>query len=164
MQIRLATTYDLEEISKCHKASIRWLCKDYYSPESIDKWTNLLLPEIYESAIQEKVFIVAEQEGNLSGFGILDIKNKEISAIYVHPNSKGIGIGKKILFKLEAISLEKNIYQLHLCSTINASDFYKRHGYVENGTDFHELPDGTQLECIKMNKVIGENVSRPRNG
>lgn len=158
MKIRLAIHTDLEEISKCHKTSIQVLCRDDYSAEIVKKWTSILNPGIYESAIREKILIVAETEGLLLGFGILNTKANELSAIYVHPDSKGKGIGKSILLKLEAIALENHVNKLHLCSTINVSGFYKHHGYVEEGEGFHKLQDGTELNCIKMQKPLIKTV------
>ena len=158
MNIRLATTKDLDGISKCHKASIRGLCKDAYPAECIEKWTRILIPEIYESAIREKILMVVEEENGISGFGILDIGNTELSALYVHPGMTGKGMAKTILARLEAIASEKSAHQLTLCSTVNALGFYQRHGYIEDGKTFHELPDGLHIECIKMHKVLRKIV------
>ena len=158
MGLRPATIHDLEEISKCHRASIQELCRNYYSAETIEKWTRILLPEIYENAIKEKILIVAEVKNKISGFGILDIENTELSALYIHPDSTGEGIATEILSRMEAIALEKNVNQLNLCSTINALGFYKHHGYSDGGMAFHELPDGIKLECIKMHKTLGKTV------
>ena len=154
MEIRSALHTDLKKISNCHKASIRKLCKNYYSTEIIKKWTAILKPNIYESAINEKILIVAESAESLHGFGILNAKRNELSAIYVHPDSKGKGIAKSILLKLETIALENNVNDLHLCSTMNALGFYKHHGYVEGGEAFHKLQDGTKLQCIMMHKKL----------
>jgi N-acetylglutamate synthase-like GNAT family acetyltransferase len=158
MKIRPATINNSEEISKCHRASIQKLCKDHYSPETIEKWTGILLPKIYGNAIKEKILIVAEEKNKISGFGILDIEHTELSALYIHPDSTGKGIAKKILSRLEAIALEKNVHQLNLCSTMNAIGFYKHHGYLDGSTTFHKLPNGIRLECIKMHKMLRKTV------
>ncbi len=158
MKIRSATINDLEKIARAHKASIRELCRNAYDVESIEKWTAILVPKIYENAIKEKVVIVAEEKNEIPGFGILDVRNAELSALYVHPGYAGRGIGKEILSRLEAIALENRIGRLNLCSTINAFGFYQHHGYIECGKTFHDLPNGAKLECIKMYKPI----SKPR--
>jgi len=158
MKIRLASISDTEKISQTHKMSIQELCKSNYSAEDITNWTNILSPKIYESAIKEKIMIVAEEKNKILGLGILDIKNAELSAIYIHPNYTGKGIGKKILLELEKIAIDNGTKHLKLGSTINALGFYKHHGYIEKERIFHELPNGAKLECIEMYKDLnGKN-------
>jgi putative acetyltransferase len=154
MNIRLGTISDTEKISQTHKASIQKLCKGHYSSENIEKWTSILEPKIYENAIKEKILIVAEEENKIFGFGILDIDNAEICAVYIHPDHTDKGIAKNLLLELETIALEKNANRLNTCSTINALGFYKHHGYVETEKSFHQLPNNTKLECIKMYKIL----------
>ncbi len=154
MNIRLGKISDTEKISQTHKASIQILCKDNYSSEDIKNWTSILIPEIYENAIKEKVLIVAEENNVICGFGILDVKTAEICAVYIHPDHISKSIAKNILLKLESLALENNLDILNTCSTINALDFYKHQGYIETEKSFHQLPNNTKLECIKMYKKI----------
>ncbi|MBN1379838.1 MAG: GNAT family N-acetyltransferase [Gammaproteobacteria bacterium] len=154
MNIRLGTISDTEKISQTHKASIQNLCKDEYSPENIEKWTSILNQEIYENAIEEKILLVAEETNDIVGLGILDVKGAEVCAIYVHPDHTGKGIAKNILLKLESLALERKVSSLNLCATINAVGFYKHYNYIVDGKTVHQLPNGAELKCIKMHKVI----------
>lgn len=154
MNIRLGSISDTEEISKVHKNSIQVLCKTEYSSENIEKWTAILQPEIYEKAITEKILIVAEEEKKISGFGILDIDNAELCALYIDPGHVRKGVAKALLHQLELLALEKAVTRLNTCSTLNAVGFYKHHDYIEDGKTFHRLPNGAELECIKMHKVL----------
>ena len=154
MNIRLGKISDTEKISQTHKASIRTLCKDNYSSENIKNWTSILNPKIYKNAIKEKFLIVAEQSNIICGFGIIDVNSSEICAVYIHPDHTGKGIAKNILSKLESFALKKGINCLNTCSTINARGFYKHCGYIETEKSFHQLPNNTKLECIKMYKKL----------
>lgn len=154
MNIRLGTISDTEKISQTHKLSIQALCKDYYSSENINKWTSILKPKIYENAVKEKILIVAEENNQILGFGILDVETAEICAVYIHPDHTGKGIAKDILLKLESFALEKGINCLNTCSTINALEFYKHCGYIETEKSIHQLPNNTKLECVKMYKKL----------
>jgi putative acetyltransferase len=103
--------------------------------------------------LREKVFLVAEDEQQaLAGLGMLDIENAEISAVYIHPDAAGRGIGSLILQELERAARESNIVTITVFSTLNARGFYSRHGYLEEECTFHRLPDGSKLECLKMVK------------
>jgi len=154
MNIRLGKISDTGKISQTHKASIQALCKDNYSSENIESWTSILNPEIYENAIKEKILIVAEQNNIICGFGIIDVDASEICAIYIHPDYTGKGIAKNILSKLESFALEKDLNCLNTCSTINALGFYKHCGYIETEKAFHQLPNNTKLECVKLYKKL----------
>jgi len=157
MVIRPAIMSDTEKICLTHKASIGTLCAGYYSDQQIAGWIDILSPHIYEDAINDKIMIVAEDSDELLGLGILDIVKKEISAIYIHPKSKGTGLGKRILFELEKKAQDKGFHILTLCSTSNALGFYEHHGYKKAGPMSHELPNGIKLECTQMHKYLIEN-------
>jgi len=154
MIIRSAKIVDTGKIALTHSASITALCREYYPPENISGWVDVLSPDIYENAIKEKVMIVAEDEDEILGLGILDLEREQIGAIYIHPKVKGRGIGRRLLLKLEEIASKNKADRLTLCATINAYGFYKRHGYTGEKKMFHELPNGVRLECIQMHKTL----------
>jgi putative acetyltransferase len=156
IKTRPATLADAEKICLTHKASIETLCAGHYCDQDIAGWIDILSPCIYRNAINEKIMIVAEDRGELLGLGILDAVNEEICAVYIHPNSKGTGLGKKILLELEYRARQKGIDYLTLCSTINALGFYEHHDYERDETTFHELPNGIKLECIRMHKTLNK--------
>ena len=153
MILRRATSKDLEAVFRMHSRSITAACKGYYSDEQIASWTGVLAPEIYESALHEKVFLVAQcGKGRIHGMGILDCENCEVSAVYICPESLGKHVGSGILQELENIAKDSNISMLTVHSTLNAKEFYKRKGYAEKKSMYHELPNGLRLECIEMVK------------
>ena len=154
MLIRPARMTDTEKIAATHRASIRVLCAEFYPAPDVDGWIVIIVPDIYENAIKEKIMIVAEEEDGILGLGILDLGHREIGAIYIHPQAKGRGIGSCLLSALEARAMHDNAERLTLCSTINALGFYQHHGYVREDKTFHELPNGVRLECIRMHKAL----------
>ena len=163
MVIRPAKISDTEKIAATHKASIEAICSSSYDSRSIAGWVRILSPAIYDD---EKIIanasgrvILAEENEEILGFGILDLAHGEIAAIYVHPKVKGKGYGRKLLLKLEYIAKNNKVNQLALCSTINALGFYKHHGYISTNKTFHQLPNGIKLKCIKMSKKLQNNES-----
>jgi len=159
MVICPAEISDTEKIAATHKASIEALCSNSYNSQSIASWVEIVSPSIYEDAIEHKIMILAEENEEIIGLGILDLAQGEIGAIYIHPKAKGKGYGRKLLLELESIALKNKVNQLTLCSTINALGFYQHHGYISANKTFHELPNGIKLECIKMNKTLQNNES-----
>jgi len=161
MKIRKASSTDKENISRLHVASIRKLCAKSYTREQINAWTSVLTPSVYNQALREKEFLVAyDSQQDLLGIGILDVGNAEVSAIYIHPDAVGKGIGSKLLNRLEKIARNNNIYKITIHSTLNAKGFYMAHGYLEQELTFHTLPNGSKLECIRMIKDLLEDAEQ----
>ena len=153
MKTRKARYSDRENLSELHISSIKTLCGNHYSQEQIDAWTRVITPSVYDQALREKVFIVAySSPQDLMGLGILDIQNAEISAIYIHPDVVGKGVGTALLDELEETSRKNEIARLIVHSTLNAKGFYSKRGYIAEEFAFHSLPDGSKLECIRMSK------------
>jgi len=161
MEIRKASIADKENISRLHIASIRKLCAKHYTNEQLNAWTSILIPSVYDQALREKVFLVAyDSQQGLQGIGILEVDNAELSAIYIHPNAVGKGIGSKLLNELEKIARKSNIFKIIVHSTLNAKGFYIAHGYIEKELTFHDLPNGSKLECIRMFKILPKDTEQ----
>lgn len=155
MKIRPATLTDTAAMCAAHKASIATLCAGHYSAEDIKGWLTILSPEIYKSAINSKIVIVAEKNERVVGLGILDPEHNDINALYIHPQVVGMGFGKGMLQELEQKALRNGTDRLALYATLNALDFYAHHGYVRDGKAVHDLPNGVVLECVAMHKDLG---------
>ena len=161
MKIRKASDADKKNISKLHISSIERMCVKHYTNEQLNAWTSVLTPSVYDQALKEKVFLVAHDSSQeLMGLGILDIQNAEISAIYIHPDAVGNGVGTKLLSKLEEIARNNNVRKIAVHSTLNAKGFYQGHGYLEHGLTFHRLSNGEKLECVRMFKNLPTDAGR----
>lgn len=158
MKIRKASKVDKENISSIHIASVKKLCCNHYTHEQLNAWTSVLKPSVYDQALKEKVVLIAyDSPQDLTGLGILDIENSEISAIYIHPDAAGKGIGTKLLNELEITARNNKIFKITVHSTLNAKGFYLKHGYLEQELTLHSLPNGSNLECVRMIKELSEN-------
>ena len=161
MRIRKALDADKENISRFHILSIRSLCSKHYTHEQLNAWTSILTPCVYDQALKEKVFLVAhDSKQDLMGLGILDIQNAEISAIYIHPDAVGNGVGSKLLYKLEEIARNSNVAKIAVHATLNAKGFYRKHGYLDHGLTFHPLSNGAKLECVRMFKDLPTDAEK----
>ena len=159
MKIRKACSSDKDDILKLHITSIRKLCVNHYTRDQLNAWIGVLTPSVYDQALKEKVFLVAyDSPQDLLGIGILDVKIAEVSAIYIHPDATGKGVGSKLLNELEKIARKSNIFKLTVYSTLNAKGFYMVHGYSEQELTFHNLSNGSRLECIRMVKNLLNNT------
>lgn len=155
MTLRKAGFEDLESICRVHTRSVRCLCSASYSSGQVDSWAGVLKPEIYRSAIEEKICLVSQtDDGEITGLGILDISGCEVSAIYVDPDFAGSRIGSDILAEFERLAVAAGVSRLKVRATLNGEGFYRKHGYSGEVRTFHVLPDEQRLECIEMEKQL----------
>ncbi len=154
MNIRRATQEDLPKIAAVHRASILGLCTQHYSVFQLTQWTDALRPEGYAALLGRREFLVAEQDGELYGFGVLDLDGSLINAIYVSPNAVRRGVGRRLLESMETIARQQGATRLQLSSTLNAVPFYERFGYLQQGAGTNRLPTGVELPCILMSKDL----------
>ena len=161
MKIRKASKADRKNISNLHIASIKKLCRNHYTHEQLIAWTSVLTPSVYDQALKEKVVLVAyDSQQDLLGLGILDIENSEISAIYINPDAAGKGIGTKLLNELEMTAQNSKFFRITVHSTLNAKSFYMNHGYIAQELTLHRLPNGSELECVRMVKDLSTDAEQ----
>lgn len=154
LSIRQATDDDRPSICAVHVRAIREVCSRAYSPAQVASWSGLLSPASYTAVVRERFLVVAEDADGIVGFGQLHEACGEIEAVYVLPGRQNEGIGGSVLRALEAAARSAGLNTLRLSATLNAVPFYRTAGYVEEGPIIHRLPDGVELQCLRMSKSL----------
>lgn len=152
--LRAASASDLERVAQIHRESIVELCNTHYSPQQLADWTGALRPAAYAALLGSHRMFVAEDTGEIAGFGVLDPNTGLINATYVRPRAVGRGIGRALLEVMEAEAIQGGFSQTRLNSTLNAVGFYGRMGYVRHGLEQNRLPSGVELPCVEMRKNL----------
>src|SRR5678816_4883990 len=114
LKIRRARQEDCHSIGSVHTAAVTGIRTDEYTPEEIQAWAVPREPSSYEAYIRSKEFYVAEDEGAIVGFGVLNQEIGEVEAVYVSPTAGRRGIGLKVLGQLEARASDLGIKELRL--------------------------------------------------
>jgi N-acetylglutamate synthase-like GNAT family acetyltransferase len=110
--------------------------------------------ESYEQSINDKEFYVAAEDEQIVGFGVLNRESQVIEAIFVRAEAKGLGVGLKLLQKLEERGRDLGLKALHLNASLNAVSFYKRAGFVAQEGAKYRLPTGIEIRCVPMVKEL----------
>jgi GNAT superfamily N-acetyltransferase len=158
-RLRAGTEDDAEGLARAHHAAVRGTAAAFYPPEVVEAWarpSDAISGEPFRRAIQggDELFVVAEQEGQVVGFGSIVPTENEVRAVYIDPRVGRRGIGSQILGELERLARTRDIRTLHLVASLNAEAFYVRHGYqvVERGV--HRSSSGVAITCVRMRKSL----------
>jgi putative acetyltransferase len=159
MRLRPGTEADAPGISTVHFEAIRGTAAAFYPPEIIDSWSRAPDEARFEQlrrsiAGGEAMFVVADDDGDVLGFGSVVPSSHELRAVYVHPRAGRRGIGARILEQLEQLAIARGVPELHLDASLNAEAFYARHGYQVIERGIHRLANGVEMACVKMRKSL----------
>jgi len=132
------------------------LCADDYSPEIIQAWSAPEAIELYRDSINTNPFYVAEDEGCVVGFAVLEVELSRVRAIYVAPEHARKGVGSSLLAELEREARERGLQELQLESSLTAVPFYEACGFSKLREKQFELPGGVEMDAIIMGKSLAE--------
>ena len=126
MIIRFYKPSDQNEVCKLHEDTVRNINDKDYSKEQIETWPGILdnYSKLGDSLMNSNSYVAVIAD-KIVGFG--DISNAgHISRLYPHKDFQGLGIGSKILSKLEEKAKSLGLKEINLESTISAKSFYQK--------------------------------------
>lgn len=177
---------EIIEYSKKYNEQIKNLLVDLqgYLVE-IDDWNTQVLYEQYrEESFKIDLRKVNEQEGkiylaveneNIIGLiiGVVEVEDEidkitndcvktgNIIELIVRENARGIGIGKKLLKKIEEYFRAINCIRINIevfGPNKNAHTFYSKNGYIDRDIIMSKKIDNVKLTCTKNQNYIGKIV------
>jgi putative acetyltransferase len=164
MRIRDAITADVPAMLAAHRAAVQRTAAGFYDSAVIARWSAGSDLENVDATIAcmqrnltsgEVVGFVAEDSGEVIGFGELVPAQCQLGAIYVHPDHGRKGVGAALLRAIEAAAQDRGLAELHMDASLNAEAFYHRHGFEVVAYAKHTMRDGLSMACVKMRKAIG---------
>jgi N-acetylglutamate synthase-like GNAT family acetyltransferase len=158
LKIRRAREEDCHSIGSVHIAAVSGIRTGVYTPEEIQAWAVPREASSYEESIRSKEFFVAEYEGDIVGFGVLNQEVAEVEAVYVTPLAGGRGIGLEVLRKLEERACDLGLRELRLNASLNAAEFYQKAGYVAQAPSKYRLLTGVEIACVPMVKTLSREA------
>ncbi len=152
--LRLPEKSDAYAVAKCRRDAIISKAAPYYGGEQARLWADDITPERLartEQEIEQKdlIYILAESDEGIIGFGIVIPERNELRAIYVKPNRAG-SVGSVIMNELLNRSRERKIAFLEMDASVNAVSFYENHGFVSVQRSVHQMDNGMKMDCMKM--------------
>jgi len=154
LTIRRSRKEDCQSIGNVHTAAVAGIRTSLYTPEELKAWAVPKQRESYEESIRSNEFFVAEENGIIIGFGVLNQESAVVEALYVNPTAPRRGIGHELLRTLEERARALGLKALRLDASLNAVPFYQRAGYVAEAKSKYRLYTGVEIACVPMVKSI----------
>jgi len=110
MDVREATSDDVNGIQHVHSDAIMELASAFYNQEQVEAWAKPVESANYDPESEDYYYVVAEDDEQIVEFGSLRFDSPdgyeaavdgEITGVYVHPKVAREGVGSRILSVLE---------------------------------------------------------------
>ena len=150
---RRARFDDMIEVMRAHRLSIKEICSKDYTPEQIEKWSDVkYTDEVWEDSVNKDFHYVIEVDGRIEGFCHSQVHANnvgEIKGLYFTKVVHGRGLGRE-LFELSMKNLrECGCMTFFIFATKTAKGFYEKMGFIEVES-LNIQVRGSNLECYKM--------------
>jgi len=172
---RLATFNDIHVLQQLIAASVRGLSKGYYTHEQIESAIKYIFG-VDTQLLTDGTYYVAEANGNIIACGgwskrrtlyggdqhkstadpLIDplTDAARIRAFFVHPGWARQGIGRMMIDLCEQAAIRNGFKAMELGATLPGEPLYKALGYISVEKLLADMPDGTQLQIVKMHKQL----------
>ncbi|MCC2958712.1 GNAT family N-acetyltransferase [Massilia sp. IC2-477] len=98
--------------------------------------------------------VIAEQDGVLWGYAMLDMSNGEIESLFVEPLYQGRGVGQALMRSLDEMAASHGVQYLFAYASLNARRFFQRAGFTFEREQDHEHHSGATLRVAFMAKAL----------
>ena len=96
-------------------------------------------------------------------FGCINLSSGKLVSLFVQPEFSGQRVGQLMLEYLLDRAASAGLGVLKLDSSLNAVNFYRRHGFTEVGRSKYKTQSGVQLDSVHMDRVLVLAVTGPSN-
>lgn len=142
MRIRKARLADSAEIARLHRATIRAINANDYSPAEIKEWSGRSSAKRFRSSHGKAFRYVAVEGEKIVGFADFNKENPEnYWGLYVHKDFLGRGIGSRLMKKMEEAAKKMGAKKFVLSATKTAKAFYEKQGFKVNKKSKHPVED-----------------------
>ena len=126
MKLRRYRPEDCAQMARLFYETVHTVNAAHYTKEQLDAWAGGDVDlKAWDQSFQEHFTVVAEEEGQIIGFGDMD-EEGYLDRLYVHKHYQGQGAAAAICDALEEKRKGKN-YTTH--ASITARPFFEKRGY-----------------------------------
>ena len=174
MNLRVATAADLPSIDRVMRASMTSLGASFYDAQQLASAVAYIAQVDHGLVDDGTFYVVEDDDGSVVACGGWSARRKlftgtdaqaatsgwldpatdpaRIRAMFVHPAAARRGLGRRILEASEAAARAAGFTRFELMATLPGVPLYRACGYVEIERTVIRLPDGVELETVRMGK------------
>lgn len=156
IRFRQAKPWDASAIVGIKRAAIDSIEADEYTDEQLTAWRpDDDAVSDFERAIRSDIFdvLLAEVTDELAAYGVLNVRDSRIDAVFVRPTYTGQGIASSLVRQFETRAQMHGLTELDIVASMNARPFYQSLDYWDFGTKTRNIND-VELEFAVMRKVL----------
>lgn len=156
--VRIATPADYAEMDSVFRASAKAFCSASYGSATISEWAGQAWPDRFKLGKEKgDAQYVFARDGRIVCFACVNLASEKLVSLFVHPDFSGQTIGQTMLEYAVGMAATAGIKVLKLDSSLNAVNFYKRHGFSEVGYSKYTTQSGLQLDSVQMELTLGQS-------
>lgn len=151
--IREASLEDLEQITELFRETVLQINSKDYSDKQVQTWASRAdNTNKWRDRIRHQYFIVAEQEGQIIGFGSIT-KEAYLDTIFVHKDHQHEGVGTEILHQLLEHARNSGKAEIYTEASLTARPFLEKHGFRTKKPQ-QKVRDGVVFVNFAMIKAL----------
>jgi len=154
MKIRKYQHADAAAVARVHRNAVKHIVSKDYSKRQIAAWLKRISAQRVRESPKKEIRFVAVENGKIVGFG--SHEGHELTAVYIHQDYIGKGVGKKLLKKVEQSAYKQGFRKLICFSTIAGKDFYEKQGFKLIRRRKHRIGN-QKLRVFMMGKRLRKN-------
>lgn len=128
MRLREYKPADCAEMARLFYDTVHTVNLRDYTPEQVNAWaTGQVDLAAWDASFRAHKTVIAEQNGEIIGFGDLNVKAGYLDRLYVHKDHQNEGVAAAICDALESATETKTV-TTH--ASLTAKGFFKKRGYA----------------------------------
>jgi N-acetylglutamate synthase-like GNAT family acetyltransferase len=149
--IRPLVAVDIPQVIECIHMASKANLPDYPN-DFIDYLNNTHYTQDWlETQLKEREFFVAELDNKI--VGVVSAKQNEIVNMFVHINYQNLGVGSRLMQKIEDYLKENGFTSLTLSCNLTSKQFYLNRGYNLIARKFESYME-YDIESFDMEKIL----------
>ena len=159
IQYRIAQPSDALALLQTRRKTVLDNQLGLYPPAVLQAWAPQITTETIGAEVaalqgDDRLSIVAEEEGRMLGFCSLGLSEGLLKQCYVLSECQGQGLAKHLVKMAEEEAVARGITCLRLSASLIALGFYERMGYQKMYDYLYELGPGLSMPCVMMEKYL----------
>lgn len=154
LRIRPARGRDAPAIARLFYETVHRINARDYSPEQLAVWAPAVdSGAAWRQRLRSGRSLVAERDGEVVGFAILEHRFGYLDSLFVHHKYQGCGIGSALLDAVELAARRAELEYLVTDASLTAEPFFRARGFrrARRQTRFHR---GQVFRQFRMSKIL----------